>query len=145
MCTNNTGDNCDTNAFCTNTTGNFTCTCNRGYTGNGVICTGKLFFTSVEAYGAKFKYILHSVKIKLSTLVYHYFTGPSILSMYLLLDNNECTDNTDNCDTNANCTNTPGSFTCTCNSGYTRNGVTCIGMYYSYLKDFVFNCINLRH
>ena len=34
-------DNCDTNAICTNTLGNFTCSCNLGYSGDGVMCTGK--------------------------------------------------------------------------------------------------------
>ena len=33
----------------------------------------------------------------------------------------------DNCDPNANCTNTPGSFMCTCNQGYTGDGQTCNG------------------
>ena len=42
---------------------------------------------------------------------------------------NECT--TDNCDTNAVCTNTPGSFTCMCNQGYSGNGLTCIGIHYT--------------
>ncbi|HEY5921646.1 MAG TPA: EGF domain-containing protein [Kofleriaceae bacterium] len=40
-------------------------------------------------------------------------------------DIDECTLMTDNCDANAMCANTPGSFTCTCNTGYMGNGVTC--------------------
>ena len=43
-------------------------------------------------------------------------------------DINECTTGTDNCDTNARCTNTPGSFTCACNDVYMGNGLTCIGI-----------------
>jgi cysteine-rich repeat protein len=41
------------------------------------------------------------------------------------VDINECDLNTDNCDANAACTNTAGSFTCECNDGYSGNGVTC--------------------
>ncbi|KAI8481558.1 transmembrane receptor protein tyrosine kinase [Branchiostoma belcheri] len=40
-------------------------------------------------------------------------------------DIDECTAGIDNCDTQATCTNTDGSFNCTCNSGYTGDGVTC--------------------
>lgn len=40
-------------------------------------------------------------------------------------DTNECTRGTHNCNANAQCTNTVGSFTCACNSGFSGNGVTC--------------------
>ena len=43
-------------------------------------------------------------------------------------DNNECTLLTHNCDNNAKCLNTNGSFTCSCNPGYSGNGVKCEGM-----------------
>ncbi len=41
-------------------------------------------------------------------------------------DVNECALGTDDCDANAACTNTPGSFTCACNEGYVGDGVTCV-------------------
>ncbi|RKH14836.1 hypothetical protein D7V97_01700 [Corallococcus sp. CA053C] len=40
-------------------------------------------------------------------------------------DVNECAAGTDNCNDNATCTNTVGSFTCACNAGYEGDGVTC--------------------
>ena len=44
----------------------------------------------------------------------------------LYLDINECeSDVLNNCHENAQCTNTEGSFTCSCNPGYTGNGVNC--------------------
>ena len=42
-------------------------------------------------------------------------------------DIDECTLATHNCDTNADCLNNPGSFTCSCNVGYTGDGITCTG------------------
>ncbi|WP_426748574.1 EGF domain-containing protein [Myxococcus faecalis] len=41
-------------------------------------------------------------------------------------DVNECTNGTAQCSPNAYCTNTPGSYTCTCRPGYTGNGFTCV-------------------
>ena len=43
------------------------------------------------------------------------------------LDIDECTEESDNCDANTVCTNTDGSFTCACNTGYSGDGVTCTG------------------
>ena len=47
------------------------------------------------------------------------------MSMYV--DINECEDNPEICDINANCTNTIGSYMCSCSSGYTGNGIMCTG------------------
>ena len=50
-----------------------------------------------------------------------------------MTDINECASPGDNnCSTNAACTNTPGGFTCTCNQGYTGDGVTCTGIFSFY-------------
>ena len=62
---------------------------------------------------------------------------PSSLS--LISDIDECTEETDNCAAIiATCTDTEGSFTCACNSGYRGDGVSCTGMFCSaddYLAD----------
>ncbi len=47
-------------------------------------------------------------------------TAEEIINCFLDVD--ECLANTDDCDINAHCTNTPGSFTCICDPGYSGNG-----------------------
>jgi len=42
-------------------------------------------------------------------------------------DINECTSSPPACNINAQCSNTIGSYRCTCNPGYTGNGKTCTG------------------
>ncbi|XP_033640831.1 fibrillin-2-like [Asterias rubens] len=50
---------------------------------------------------------------------------PSCTFEVAITDYNECADNPSVCDMNADCTNTPGSHTCTCRAGYTGDGITC--------------------
>ena len=38
---------CHSQAVCTNIPGNFSCTCNTGYTGNGTYCVGKTVLHSI--------------------------------------------------------------------------------------------------
>ena len=48
-----------------------------------------------------------------------------------IVDINECKREIPPCDENATCANTIGSYTCTCNDGFTGEGSngTCEGMY----------------
>ena len=41
------------------------------------------------------------------------------------LDMNECISGVANCDPNADCFNTPGSFVCVCRAGFIGDGFTC--------------------
>ena len=36
---------CDANADCTNTIGSYSCQCQTGYTGSGLMCSGTVIFT----------------------------------------------------------------------------------------------------
>ena len=45
--------------------------------------------------------------------------------MFLILDINECSSNSHSCDVNAVCSNTRGSYTCTCKAGYSGDGKSC--------------------
>ena len=44
------------------------------------------------------------------------------------VDIDECMASMDLCHPNANCTNTPGSYTCACNQGYSGDGTACEGL-----------------
>ena len=44
-------------------------------------------------------------------------------------DIDECSTAKHNCDNNANCQNSPGSFSCSCNNGFSGDGVQCTGSF----------------
>ena len=57
------------------------------------------------------------------------------LYYFITLDIDECADsNLNNCDTDATCTNTDGSYQCACNIGYAGDGTTCQGNESHYIK-----------
>ena len=45
----------------------------------------------------------------------------------VLLDVNECAASNGGCSSMAQCSNIPGSFTCSCKVGFTGNGFNCSG------------------
>ena len=45
----------------------------------------------------------------------------------ILSDDNECESGAHDCDENALCINTEGSYKCDCNEGYNGNGFRCNG------------------
>ena len=44
----------------------------------------------------------------------------------IMIDNDECNTDEHNCDENADCINTVGSFECMCKQTYFGDGVTCL-------------------
>ena len=44
------GSPCDGNAICTNNEGSFTCVCNRGFSGNGITCSGMPFWSYLPSF-----------------------------------------------------------------------------------------------
>ena len=54
-------------------------------------------------------------------------------------DIDECETMTDDCDENADCINTEGSFECVCQPGYTGDGKDCEGMdwYYQWKSPLI--------
>ena len=102
---------CDVNANCTNIPGSYNCTCRPGYTGNGSICNGIISYPS-----------LHFMFLQVYSYVF-------FVTEYFLLppEIDECKDGSHDCHINANCTNIPGSYNCTCRPGYQGNGSICKG------------------
>ena len=45
----------------------------------------------------------------------------------LIIDADECASGSHECDRNAKCQNTEGSYACECTPGYKGDGFTCVG------------------
>ncbi|XP_062499002.1 sushi, von Willebrand factor type A, EGF and pentraxin domain-containing protein 1-like [Corticium candelabrum] len=132
--------------MCTNTIGSFTCTCINCYAGDGAACTlvdcGGL---STPPNGVK-----NSIQTTCDTTVsFSCNAGFSLQesssrscqhngiwsgTQPTCQDIDECNIGSHMCHTNAMCTNTIGSYSCSCHSCYTGNGVSCNLIYCSRLS-----------
>ena len=52
---------CDESATCVNTVGSYTCTCNEGYSGDGLTCDGKKHFS-------QFLYVHLGIKVSMKNI-----------------------------------------------------------------------------
>ena len=98
-----------------NTVGSYDCMCNTGFEGSGFNgdCNSEFQLVTLPMTGSS-----------------------TSLLLCLLADIDECALDTDNCDVNADCTDTVGSFFCTCVEGFRGNGINCTGLKYT-IKYFV--------
>ncbi|XP_046339611.2 neurogenic locus notch homolog protein 1-like [Haliotis rufescens] len=111
---------CHKDADCTNTPGSFTCKCKSGYVGDGKTCTlGVCSSNGNECLNGGTCDIPSDGTASTCSCAAGY-TGTLCES-----DIDECSTSADACDTNADCTNTEGSFTCRCKSGYVGDGKSC--------------------
>ncbi|XP_064407551.1 uncharacterized protein LOC135352313 [Halichondria panicea] len=114
-------DNCSPNALCTNTPGGFFCTCNSGFTGNGVTCFD-IDECSLSTNNCSFNGACLNTEGSFLCFCNIGFSGDGVVCE----NDNECMLGTDNCDDNALCIDTFGGFLCNCNSGFRGNGMTCL-------------------
>jgi len=124
-CADATLNNCDVNAFCTDTAGSFTCTCNPGYTGAGTTgtCINVNECADATLNNCDVNAVCTDTVGSYTCTCNTGYTGDG----FTCTDINECADPAlNNCGANAICTNTLGSYDCTCAVGYTGDGITCV-------------------
>ena len=100
-CSDPSLNDCDVNADCTDIPGSYKCNCRPGYSGNGTFCDSMVECVCVCCV---------------------------LIIVVCISDVDECQNDTlNNCNVNADCFDTEGSFNCTCRAGYTGTGIQCQG------------------
>ena len=128
-------DNCDANAYCTNTDGSFECECMFGWFGDGVSC-----IDSDECAILDQPQVHMNVSDPLydSNMCSENGFCTNTEGAYNCTCNDgyegdgfnctnidECAEGTDECSEFADCTDTDGSYNCTCWLGYDGDGFNC--------------------
>ena len=101
--------------FCTNTNGSFFCSCSPGYMHilSQYSCTGKKLHSLSIGTHSDAHPVLLIIKV--------------IINNFLIVDINECAPNGGRGPCDQICTNTNGSFYCSCQPGYNSSGYSCSG------------------
>ena len=63
---------------------------------------------------------------------------------FFFSDIDECSVDSSPCDDNADCTNSDGSYSCTCKQGFSGNGVVCTGGLMFFLNETMFHVVKGR-
>lgn len=130
-------DPCDANASCSEREDGVVCECNDGFVGNGtacqrsdcdaltigngqVDCPGGAESGDTCTFSCDPGYTLSGTEERTCQA-----NGSWTGSRASCENVNECADGDDDCDANASCTDTSGSFVCECNNGFAGNGTTC--------------------
>ena len=115
---------CHVNSNCNNTNGSHICTCKEGYTGDVKVNKSSLHYLKQAALNISYRsWKLAHVLETCFHAPLSYFYLITFYTLLMFLDIDECSNGSHDCDVNANCTNTNGSYSCTCEEGYTGKGV----------------------
>lgn len=121
-------DSGDTAATCTNTPGDYTCTCSGGWYDNGTTCleNDDCLNNPCDEGGDGNGHCTDIGATYTCTC-----SGGFSFSDGTCTDNNECAPDgkgpcDDSGDSGATCTNSVGSYSCTCSSGFTAGSGTCL-------------------
>ena len=109
---------CHVNATCSNSQGSFKCNCKLGYHGNGETC--KIGHCDDRSCPTNSK--CRSPTTDQCECEQGF--GSAGNDKTFCVDVDEC----DSCDKNADCENTIGSFSCSCQPGYFGNGLSCFDL-----------------
>ena len=112
------GENdCDANAKCQNTIGSFSCSCNVGFYGTGKYCSpGQCHDGSCPD---------NQKCVSPTSIDCECKPGYTKLPSNVCADIDEC-KNEHECDANAECLNTAGSYECRCKAGFVGHGKSCL-------------------
>ena len=113
-CLHASENNCDDVAICSNTLGSYSCTCNSGYVGDGVICEDvNECSDGIHSCDTNAKCLNTDGSYQCECL--NGFVGDGSFCD----DVNECAaDSANDCVEHSFCTNTYGSYICACKPGY---------------------------
>ena len=94
--------------------GSFTCTCKRGYHGDGRSCEGEFDLDGEKPAICEIR-MIKSLQVIRNDFFF----------LFISTDIDECTGGSARCDKDADCKNTDGSYSCSCKPGFLGDGITC--------------------